>query len=52
LSIKKFDSIANYGNELIKQYGLDCYTINQYHPYLNAEDISIDTLKYINYTKP
>jgi len=53
LSDKTFGSITNYGNKLTKQYGLDFYTINQYHPYLNIEDININinTLKYINYTK-
>jgi len=53
LSDKTFESITNYGNKLTKQYGLDFYTINQYHPYLNIEDININinTLKYINYTK-
>jgi glycosyltransferase involved in cell wall biosynthesis len=51
LSDKTFGSIVNYGNELAKQYELDFYTINQYHPYLNIEDININTLKYIHYTK-
>ena len=53
LSDKTFGSIINYGNELARQYGLDFYTINQYHPYLNTEDIikNINTIKHINYTK-
>ena len=51
LSVEKFDSIVDYGCELVKRYELDFYAINQYHPYLNAKDIGVNTLKYINYTK-
>jgi len=51
LSVEKFDSIVNYGCEIVKQYELDFYAINQYHPYLNAIDIGANTFKYINYTK-
>lgn len=51
LSIEKIDSIINFGCEVAKQYGLDFYAINQYHPYLNAKNISVRNLTYINYTK-
>ena len=51
LSVNKLGSIINYGNKLVKYYGLNTYMINQYHPYLNIENIDINTLKYINYTK-
>jgi glycosyltransferase involved in cell wall biosynthesis len=51
LSVEKFGSIVDYGREIARQHGLDFYTINQYHPYLNAEDASVNILKYINYTK-
>jgi teichuronic acid biosynthesis glycosyltransferase TuaG len=51
LSSEKFESIVEYGCKLTKQYGLGFYSINQYHPYLNVEDISIDALSYINYKK-
>jgi glycosyltransferase involved in cell wall biosynthesis len=51
LSIEKFESIASYGCKLSNQYELDFYTINQYHPYLNFEDINVSTLRYINYKK-
>ena len=51
LSTKKFESIIDYGCELARQYELDFYTINQYHPYLNAKDICGNTLKYISYKK-
>ena len=51
LSIEKIESIVSYGNKIVKQYGLDCYTINQYHPYLNTEDMNTNNLKYINHIK-
>ena len=50
-SFENFESIVDYGNEMVRQFGLDFYAINQYHPYLNAEDGNLNTLKYINYTK-
>lgn len=51
LSTKKFESIVDYGYEIANQHGLDFYTINQYHPYLNIKNANIDIVKYINYTK-
>jgi glycosyltransferase involved in cell wall biosynthesis len=51
LSDKRFLSINNYGNELARKFGLDFYSINQYHPYLNIEDINKNTLKHINYAR-
>jgi len=49
LSSKKFESIVRYGCELAKQHGLDFYSINQYHPYLNIKDIDTKFLACINY---
>lgn len=51
LSVNKLESITNYGNKLVKSYGLDSYMINQYHPYLDINNTNINTLKYINYIK-
>jgi hypothetical protein len=51
LSVNNLESITNYGNNLVKYYGLDAYMINQYHPYLNIDNININTLKYISYIK-
>jgi glycosyltransferase involved in cell wall biosynthesis len=51
LSSEKFESIVNYGCELAEQYELDFYAINQYHPYLNFENVNTNILKYINYIK-
>jgi len=51
LSVEKFESIVSYGSELVRQYGIDCYVINQYHPYLGVKGIRGSTLKYVHYTK-
>jgi hypothetical protein len=51
LSAKNFKSIVNYGSNLAKQYGLDFYTINQYHTYININDINTVDIKYVTYKK-
>jgi glycosyltransferase involved in cell wall biosynthesis len=51
LSVKKLKSIMDYGYKLVKHYGLDFFSINQYHPYLDIKDVNANTLKYVNYTK-
>jgi len=51
LSSERFDSIARYGCQLAEQYGLNSYSVNQYHPYLNIADIDQDLLNYVKYIR-
>jgi len=44
LSFQKFESIMNYGSKIAQNYGLSCYVINQYHPYLSIKDMDDNPL--------
>ncbi len=49
LSIEKIENIMKYGGYLAEKYSLDCYKVNQYHPYLKSGDMTEGLSKYINY---
>lgn len=51
LSSERLESIVNYGYKIADRYGLDSYAVNQYHPYLDFENMDTKMLNRIIYTE-